>query len=166
MPYTPVPSMPCRRYWWNTTFRVKNIEISIIDDNTIILSNRHLMNCFRSNISFDITILTQFVMVVLPINIVIISSFFLFLFLFLVHKYTYSMKKNCEKAKWSGVKDIRSVYAIPQNSTESIIDKNSFKPMYSLKILFSSTVSVINIIISIMAMKKFAQLLPAMDDRM
>ncbi len=74
------------------------------------------------------------------------------------------MRKNCEKAKWSGVNDIRSTYAIPLKNIDSINDNLSFSPMYSFIILLISIVSKINIVINIMARTKSAQLLPAIND--
>ena len=74
------------------------------------------------------------------------------------------MRKNCEQAKWSGVNDIRSTYAIPLKNIDSINDNLSFSPMYSFIILLISIVSKINIVINIMTRTKSAQLLPAIND--
>ena len=75
------------------------------------------------------------------------------------------MRKNCEKAKWSGVNDIRSTYAIPLKNMDSINDNASFSPMYSFIILLISIVSEINIVINVMTRTKSAQLLPIMNDK-
>lgn len=123
------------------------------------------MNCLRSKNNFDSMTFIPFVMVMHPIHIVKNHIFFLFFCRFGIHKYTKTMRKNCEKAKWSGVNDIRSTYDIPLKKMDSINDNASFSPMYSFIILLISIVSKINIVINIMARTKSAQLLPAMDDK-
>lgn len=122
------------------------------------------MNCLRSKNNFDSMIFIPFVMVIHPIHIVKNQIIFLFFCCFWVHKYTKVMRKNCEKAKWSGVNDIRSTYAIPLKNMDSINDNASFSPMYSFIILLISIVSKINIVINIMTRTKSAQLLPAIND--